>query len=79
MQTQPFAQPTQLQQTAGTNKESRFLCDYPDVLMPEEAMVVLSIGKNTLYKLLKSGDLESVRIGKQYRIPKRCILQYLNA
>ena len=33
----------------------RCLDYYPDVLLPEEAMKVLSIGRNMIYKLLQSG------------------------
>ena len=47
---------------------SRYLIDYPDVLMPEEAQSILGVGRNTIYKLLSSGDLKSLKIGKLYRI-----------
>lgn len=56
---------------------SRFLDDYPDVLLPEECMAVLSVGRNTMYTLLKNGTLPSVRVGKQYRIPKVHLKHYL--
>ena len=59
--------------------KSRFLKDYPDVLLPEECMAVLSVGRNTMYTLLKSGAISSVRVGKQYRIPKACLLKYLGS
>lgn len=58
--------------------DSRFLDDYPDVLRPEELMTILSVRRNTVYSLLKSGELKSVKIGKQYRIPKAYIENYIN-
>jgi excisionase family DNA binding protein len=38
------------------------------LLTAEEAAEALRIGRSTLYKLLASGDLESVRIGTSRRI-----------
>ena len=55
----------------------RCLDDYPDVLLPDEAREILSIGRNMIYKLLKSGELKAVRIGKQYRIPKRSLEEFI--
>jgi len=55
---------------------SRYLNDYPDVLTPEEAMCVLSIGRNKIYELLQSGQLPSIRVGKLYRIPKCGLFTY---
>lgn len=46
------------------------LSDYPDILTPEHVRVLLHIGKNKVYELLQSGEIKSVRIGQQYRIPK---------
>ncbi|MCC8082563.1 MAG: helix-turn-helix domain-containing protein [Lachnospiraceae bacterium] len=60
-------------------QNSRYLKDYPDVLTPEEVMTILGIGKNSTYKLLQTGELKSIKIGKKYRIPKKYLLQYINA
>ncbi|MCD8250178.1 MAG: helix-turn-helix domain-containing protein [Lachnospiraceae bacterium] len=40
-------------------------------------MSLLGVGRNTVYKLLKSGEIRSIRVGNQYRIPKEYLLQYL--
>ncbi len=56
---------------------SRYLDDYPDVLLPEECMSILAVGRNTIYALLKNGEIPSLRIGKQYRIPKVHLQRYL--
>lgn len=53
--------------------------NYPDVLTPDDVMAFLSIGRNTVYNILKTGELPSIRIGKQYRIPKRSVVGFLNS
>ena len=54
-------------------QSDRKLDNYPDLLTPEEAMTFLQIGRNSIYRLLRSGELKALRIGKQYRIPKKCL------
>lgn len=49
----------------------------PDVLRPAEAAELLSIGRNTIYKMLKNGQLKSIKIGNQYRIPKIALKEYI--
>ena len=39
----------------------------PVVLTPAEAMDILGVGKNTMYRLLNSGQLRGVRIGRSWR------------
>ena len=55
------------------------LRDYADVLTPAECMELLMIGRNSLYRLLKDGRLRSVRIGRNYRIPKSAVVEFLNS
>ena len=50
---------------------------YNDVLAVKELCEILGIGKNTAYRLLQSGEIPSVRIGNQYKIPKRYLKEYL--
>ena len=57
----------------------RFLDDYPDVLLPEEAKEILGIGRNKIYTLLKTKELPAKKIGRQYRIPKKALSDYLNS
>ena len=56
----------------------RMFTNYPDVVSINELMTMLNVGKNTAYSLLQNGTLKSIKIGKQYRIPKRFIMEYLN-
>ena len=50
---------------------------YNDILTVEELCDVLRTGKNTAYKLLKSGEIKSIKIGKVYKIPKKSVKKYL--
>ena len=59
-------------------KKERYLGSYPDVLTPEEAMKVLCIGRNKIYELLQSGRIKSLKIGKQYRIPKKSVQAFID-
>lgn len=46
------------------------------MLTAEQAAEALGIGRTTIYALIKSGDLESVRIGRLRRIPADAINAY---
>ncbi|MGW0891775.1 helix-turn-helix domain-containing protein [Saccharopolyspora sp. NPDC002578] len=46
------------------------------LLTVEEAAEQLGIGRTTTYALVRSGEIESVRIGRLRRIPKEAIDQY---
>ncbi|MDQ5983014.1 MAG: hypothetical protein RUMPE_00777 [Eubacteriales bacterium SKADARSKE-1] len=56
----------------------RMFSQYPDVVSINELMDMLKIGKNTAYSLLREEKIKNIKIGKQYRIPKRYIIEYLN-
>ena len=47
-------------------------------LQVEELMPILGIGRNTAYELIRCGKIHSLRIGKQLRIPKQAIIDYLS-
>ena len=51
--------------------------DLPLVLKVEELMSILSIGRNTAYELVRSGQISSIRIGRIYRIPRASLEEYL--
>jgi excisionase family DNA binding protein len=53
------------------------LNNFPDVMSVADLCSVLNIGRNTAYRLLKSGDIKSVRIGNVHKIPKARVIEYL--
>lgn len=55
----------------------RNLHDLPMILWVEDLMPILGIGRNTAYELIRSGQIRSVRIGRQIRIPRDALLEFL--
>ena len=51
--------------------------DYPDVLAIEDVMEMLGIGKVLAYRLLRGRHIKSVKIGRQYKIAKTHLIEYL--
>lgn len=51
--------------------------DLPLTLRVEDLMAVLNIGRNCVYDLIRCGKIQSIRIGKQYRIPKQALIDYM--
>ena len=51
--------------------------DLPLTLSVRELMPILSVGRNTAYELVHSGQIRSVRIGRKIRIPKAEVLRFL--
>lgn len=51
--------------------------DLPITLHVEDLMPILGIGRNTAYELVRSGQIRSVRIGKQIRVPKNALIDFL--
>ena len=51
---------------------------YPDVVNVEQLGEMLGgVSTKTIYRLLKSGEIKSLYVGKRYRIPKLNVLEYL--
>lgn len=59
--------------------ENMKLKQYPDILTVKDVASILKIGTNSAYKLIKNGDIPSHRIGRIYRVPKLCLIKYLQA
>ena len=52
--------------------------DLPLTLTVEEASQILRVGRNTAYDLVRCGKLRSIKVGKQIRIPKQALQDYLS-
>jgi excisionase family DNA binding protein len=48
------------------------------LLTPEAAAEVLSVGRTTVYWLMREGRLPSVRIGRSRRIPAAALAQFVD-
>lgn len=53
------------------------MADNNEIMKFEEVMEYLNIGKSTLYKLLRSGDITSFKIGKVWKIPRQSVDDYI--
>lgn len=47
------------------------------LLTPEHAAELLAVGRTKIYELLRTGELESVRIGAARRIPAAALTAYV--
>lgn len=52
--------------------------NYHDVLEVKDLCSILRIGRKTAYQLLNDGSIAHRRIGRNYKIRKDTILEYLN-
>ena len=51
--------------------------DLPLTLRVEDLMPILAIGRNTAYELVRSGQIRSIRVGRQLRVPKDAVQVFL--
>ena len=58
-------------------KKEDILKDYPDILTAEDLMEILKVSKTTLYRILDRGEIKSLKVGREHRIPKLYLIQYL--
>lgn len=56
---------------------ARFLESYPDVLNVKQLTELLQISVKTTYEIIKSGKIQCLRVGREYRFPKPFILEFL--
>lgn len=47
----------------------------PLLLTVEEMQKVLRIGRNAAYQLVKDGSIQTIRIGRSIRIPRKALIQ----
>ena len=51
---------------------------YPDVVSVRQMCIMLGgISMKTAYKLLGNGEIHHLKIGKSFKIPKICVIEYL--
>lgn len=59
-------------------KAVRSLDELPMVLRVEDLMPILGIGRSNAYALVRSGQVRSIRIGHQFRIPREAVQEFLD-
>ena len=53
------------------------LKDYPEIMSVEEASAALGVSTKTVYKMLKNGTIQNMKVGRSYRVPKVHLLSFL--
>lgn len=51
--------------------------NYDDILTVEEVAEALKIGTTQVYKLVRSGEMNAFKEGKNWRIPKKGVINYV--
>jgi excisionase family DNA binding protein len=51
--------------------------DSPLLLTPEHAAIRLGVGRTTVYALMTSGELQSIKIGRSRRIPASAVEEFV--
>ncbi len=58
-------------------KQEKEYENLPLALCVDDLMSALGIGRNSAYALVRSGQIRSIRIGKQIRIPRDALKDFL--
>jgi excisionase family DNA binding protein len=53
------------------------LKQYPNIMNVEQISEIIGVSTKTVYKLIRGGELPCLKVGREYRIPKVMILQYM--
>ena len=50
---------------------------YPDIVNIVQLKEMLGIGVNLAYRLVRNKTIKALKVGRQYKIPKRNVIAYL--
>ena len=53
------------------------LKDYPDILDVKQVSVILGVSTKTVYRLLRENTIKSLKVGREFRIPKVNVMKYV--
>lgn len=59
------------------NKENEMFTEYDDVVSVSDVAEMLHLSKVSVYGLLKSGRIFTLKVGRKYVIPKKSIIDFL--
>ena len=51
----------------------------PSFLTVAEVAAMLRVSKMTVYRMVHSGDLPAMQVGRSFRVPERAVHDYLSA
>ena len=51
---------------------------YSDVLTVQDVMTILHIGRSKAYEILRTNEIPSKKIGKNYIVPKHLMIDFLS-
>ena len=51
--------------------------EYPDILDVKQVSQLLGVSTKTVYRLLKAETLVSLKVGREFRVPKVNVMKYL--
>ena len=50
--------------------------EYPDVMDAKQISKLLGVSTKLVYKLIHDGSLLSLKVGREYRVPKIAVMRY---
>ena len=53
--------------------------EFLNMLSPEQVADIMNVSKETVYRMVRRGDYDSLKLGRIIRIPKDCVLNYIVA
>ena len=62
-----------------TERTYEMFSKYDDIVSVEDVMEMLHLGRVTVYNLLKSDKIHTLRVGNKYVIPKKSVIDFLAA
>jgi excisionase family DNA binding protein len=51
--------------------------EYPDVLDVKQVSTLLGVSTKVVYRLLRNGSIVSLKIGREFRVPKVNVMKYV--
>lgn len=66
-----------MQDNANTEQSQRMA--KVDFLTVAEVATLMRVSKMTVYRLVHSGELPAVRVGRSFRVPERAVHEYLDS
>lgn len=53
--------------------------NYDDILTVDDLIKILKVQRKTIYELLKTEQIKSLKIGREYRITKKALQEYVQS